>query len=184
MQFFEFGGRCMERFGFIHEKLDIKILILFVLNRLPGPVSFETLSDLVMVDDGFDYFEYSQCLAELVRTGHVEQNENSYRITKLGSEQGDTVESSIPYSVRSRAERNAQPLIAKMKRDRQILASHEKQKDGGIKVSLSLSDGIGNIISMSVLSSDEEQAKTIEKNFRSDAENIYLKVIKLLTGQE
>lgn len=174
----------MKRFGFIHEKLDIKILILFVLSRLPSPVSFETLSDLVMVDDGFDYFEYSQCLAELVRTGHVEQNENSYKITTLGAENGDTVESSIPYSVRSKAERKAQPLIAKMKRDRQILTSHEKQKDGGVKVSLSLSDGIGNVISMCVLSSDEEQANQMEKNFRSNAENIYHKVVKLLTEQE
>ena len=174
----------MERFGFIHEKLDIKILILFVLNRLPGPVSLETLADLVMVDDGFDYFEYTQCLAELVRTGHVEQNENSYIITKLGAENGDTVESSIPYSVRARAERNAQPLIVKMKRDRQILTSHEKTKDGGIKVSLSLSDGIGSVISMSLLSSGEEQAKIIEKAFRGDAENIYHKIIKLLTNQE
>jgi len=171
----------MERFGFIHEKLDIKILILFVLNRLPGPVSFETLSDLVMVDDGFDYFEYSQCLAELVRTGHIEQNENSYRITQLGAEQGDTVESSIPYSVRAKAEHKAQPLITRMKRDSQILTSHEKLTNGGVKVSLSLSDGIGSIISMSVLASDEDQAKSIEKYFRHDAENVYHKIIKLLT---
>jgi len=93
----------MDRLGFIHEKLDIKILILFVLRRLPGPVSFETLSDLVMVDEGFDYFEYSQCLTELVSTGHVEQNENNYSITKIGAENGDTVENSIPFSVRTRS---------------------------------------------------------------------------------
>lgn len=174
----------MDRFGFIHEKLDIKILILFVLNRLPGPISFETMSDLVLVDEGFDYFEFSQCLAELVKTGHVEQNENSYRITKLGSEHGDTVESGIPYSVRAKAERKALPLIAKMKRDTQIMSSHDKLKDGGCKVSLSLSDGIGNIISISVLASDEDQAKSMEKYFRSDAENIYHKIIKLLTNQD
>ena len=174
----------MDRFGFIHEKLDIKILILFVLRRLPSPVSFETLSDLVMVDEGFDYFEYSQCLAELVRTGHVEQNENSYKITKIGAENGDTVESSLPYSVRAKAERKAQPLIARMKRDNQIVTSHEILSNGLPKVKLSLSDGLGSIISMSVLASDEEQAKNIEKYFRSDAENIYHRIIKLLTNQE
>ena len=174
----------MDRFGFIHEKLDIKILILFVLRRLPGPVSFETLSDLVMVDEGFDYFEYSQCLAELVRTGHVEQNENSYRITKIGAENGDTVESSIPYSVRAKAERKAEPVITKMKRNNQIVTSHETQSNGLPKVKLSLSDGLGNIISMSVLASTEEQAKNIEKNFRADAEGIYHKIIKLLTNYD
>jgi len=174
----------MDRFGFIHEELDIKILILFVLNRLPGPVSRETLAELVMVDDGFDYFEFSQCLAELVKTAHVEQNENSYRITKLGAEHGDTVESSIPYSVRAKAERAAQPLVAKMKRDKQILTSHEALKSGGCKVSLSLSDGIGNVVSMSILASDDTQAKAMEKTFRNNAESIYHKIVSILTNQE
>ena len=36
----------MDRFGFIHEKLDIKILILFILRRLPGVVDRETLGEL------------------------------------------------------------------------------------------------------------------------------------------
>ena len=36
----------MDRFGFIHEKLDIKILILFILRRLPGVVDRETLGTL------------------------------------------------------------------------------------------------------------------------------------------
>ena len=173
----------MDRLGFIHEKLDIKILILFVLRRLPGPVSFEILSDLVMVDEGFDYFEYSQCLAELVRTGHVEQNENKYKITTIGAENVDTVESGIPYSVRAKAERKAQPLISRMKRDNQIVTSHEIQSNGLPKVQLSLSDGLGSILSMSILASDAEQAKSIEKYFRSDAENVYHKIIKLLTNQ-
>ncbi|MGI5985726.1 MAG: DUF4364 family protein [Clostridiales bacterium] len=174
----------MDRLGFIHEKLDIKILILYVLRRLPKPVSFETLSDLVMIDDGFDYFEYSQCLAELVDTGHVEQNENSYKITEIGAVHGDTVESSIPYSVRLKAERNARPLIEKMRRDALIGTSHELLKNGGCNVKLSLSDGIGDIISLSILSSDEEQAKKIEKYFREDAENIYHKIVNLLTAEE
>lgn len=171
----------MDRFGFIHEKLDIKLLILFVLNKLPSSINFESLSDLVLIDDGFDYFEYSQCLAELVDTGHVAINDNSYKITKLGSEHITTVESGIPYSVRLKAQRNAQPVIEKMKRDALIGTSHELLKNGGCQVKLSLSDGIGDIISLSILASDETQAKTIEKNFRGDAENYYHSIIKLLS---
>ena len=174
----------MDRFGFIHEKLDIKLLILFVLNRLPSPISFETLSDLVMIDDGFDYFEYSQCLSELVDTGHVVSGENSYKITKIGAEHEMTVESGIPYSVRLKAERSAQPIIEKMKRDGLIGTSHELNKNGGCQVKLSLSDGIGDIVSLSILASDEEQAKSIEKYFRGDAENVYHSIIKLLTPEK
>ncbi len=174
----------MDRFGFIHEKLDIKLLILFILRRLPSPVSFETLSDLVMVDEGFDYFEYSQCLAELVENGQVEQDENRYKITKIGAGNEEVVESSIPYSVRAKAERRAEPIITKMKRDNQIAASHEIQSNGLPQVKLSLSDGLGSILSMTLLVSSEEQAKSIEKNFRSNAESVYHKIIKLLTEKE
>jgi len=174
----------VDRFGFIHEKLDIKLLILFVLNRLPSPISFETLSDLVMIDDGFDYFEYSQCLSELVDTGHVVNGENSYKITKIGAEHITTVESGIPYSVRLKAQRNAQPIIEKMKRDSLIGTTHELLKNGGCQVKLSLSDGIGDIVSLSILASSEAQAKSIEKYFRGDAENVYHSIIKLLTPEK
>lgn len=174
----------MDRFGFIHEKLDIKLLILFVLSKLPSSINFETLSDLVLIDDGFDYFEYSQCLAELVETGHVAINENNYKITKIGAEHILTVESGIPYSVRLKAQRNAQPIIEKMKRDALIGTSHETLKNGGCQVKLSLSDGIGDIVSLSILTSDETQAKSIEKYFRSDAENVYHNIIKLLTPEK
>ena len=62
----------MERLGFIHEKLDIKILILFILRRLPGIVAPIDLQDFTQqCDEGFGYFEYSDCLAELIESGLV-----------------------------------------------------------------------------------------------------------------
>ena len=117
-----------DRLGFIHEKLDIKLLILFVLSRLPKPVGFDTLTDLVMVDDGFDYFEYTQCLDELVRSENVEKQGTSYQITRMGKVNEDTVESSVPYSVRLKAENKARPLVEKMKRDALIGTRTSAQK--------------------------------------------------------
>ena len=72
----------MERFGFIHDKLEIKMLILFILNRLPHPVDINVLTDLVMCDDGISYFEFSQSLAELVETEHVRCEDELYAVTQ------------------------------------------------------------------------------------------------------
>lgn len=171
----------MDRHGFIHEKLDIKLLILFVLSRLPKSIGFDTLTELVMVDDGFDYFEFTQCLDELVSSGNVDKSGNDYKISRMGTVNEDTVESSIPYSVRLKAENKARPLIEKMKRDALIGASHERSKSGGCNVRLALSDGLGEIISMTVLVADEMQAGKIEKNFRANAEDYYQKIVTLLT---
>lgn len=75
----------MEGLGFIHEKLDIKILILYILNHLPAAVDGQTLSDLVFCDNGIGYFDYSDCLAELVDTAHITEEGGKYRITEKGA---------------------------------------------------------------------------------------------------
>ena len=67
----------MDQYGFIHEKLDIKLLILFVLRRLPGVVEHETLRGLVMCDGGIGYFDYTDCLSELVTGGNVEETKEA-----------------------------------------------------------------------------------------------------------
>ena len=174
----------MDRFGFIREKLDIKILILFVLRRLPGPVDFHTLLELAFIDGGIDYFDYTQCLPELIDTGHIRLIEEGYEITELGDQHCLAVESSLPYSVRVKAENKAAPLIRKMKRDMLIGTSHEILPKGGCMVKLSLSDGVGDILNLSILASDEEQALDIEKFFRSDAEGVYHKIIELLSPED
>ena len=94
----------MDRLGFIHEELDIKILILFILRRLPGVVDPTELSDLCRsCDDGFGYFDYTECLAELIENGLIAENEEGFSITEKGAKNVDLVETSIPYSVRTKA---------------------------------------------------------------------------------
>ena len=55
----------MSRPGFIHDKLDIKLLVLYIMSRVVAPIEFATLTDLVLCDDGIDYFDYAECVAEL-----------------------------------------------------------------------------------------------------------------------
>ena len=172
----------MERHGFIHEKLDIKILILYILRRLPGEVDPHTLAELCQCDEGVGYFDYSDCLAELVESAHITESPSGYTITEKGIRNADTVESSLPYSVRSKASRLVAPIEEKMRRAAMITAKHVCT-DEGCQVQLALSDGKGEILNLSFLCADETQANVIEKNFRNDAENYYLKIAELLSAK-
>ena len=170
----------MDRLGFIHEKLDIKILILYVLRRLPDFVDGETLAELAICDDGISYFDYAECLAELVETEHINQTGSQYKITEKGNRNGATIESSLPYSVRKKAEKSAAKVASKIRRNGMIKTGHYASDSGACIVDLSLSDGFGEIISTRLLTTGEEQAKLMEENFRERAELIYNQIIELI----
>lgn len=179
-KFFWLGDLMDARFGFIHSKLDIKILILYILQQLPHAVDGDTLADLTLCDDGISYFEYAECVSELVASGHIEELENTYKITEKGIRNGKVTESSLPYSVRLLARRNASKVASKMERDSMISASHEIRSRGGYTIKLAMSDGLGPILSMELLCGSDDEAEVIEQNFRKNAENLYSAFLELL----
>lgn len=172
-----------RQFGFIHDKLDIKILILFILRRLYAPVSLDALSDLTMCDNGISYFDFTECVAELENTDHIKNDGGMYSITEKGSKNGEIIESSLPYSVRIIAEKRAAEISDRQKRSSLITASHTLKRKNGCDVSLSVSDGVSQLLSLSILVSDEKQASLIEENFKDNAEKLYVKIIDILSDK-
>ncbi len=169
-----------ERFGFIHEKLDIKLLILYVLRHLPAEIDGERLSELVLIDGGIGYFDYKQCLSELVDTAQITESDGGYLITAKGIRNCEILESSLPFSVRRRADGALAPVVEEMRRSAMILANHEAG-ESGVTVYLSMSDGVGSIFDLKILAADEQQAVKIEKNFKKNAEGFYNRFISELS---
>ena len=93
--------------GFIHDKLEIKFLILYITARVIEPIPFDTVWDLAMCDEGVDYFDFAECLSDLVRTEHLTLSADGlYAITDKGMKNSQICESSLPLSVRQRSDRN------------------------------------------------------------------------------
>ena len=167
--------------GFIHDKLEIKLLILYVLRRLPAEIDAEKLAELVLIDGGVGYFDYKDCLAELVQTAQVEDGEDGYRVTAKGNYNGGILETDhLPYSVRSKADKTLAPVVEEMRRSAMILANHEAGPNG-VTVYLAVSDGVGSIFDLKILAADEAQARRIEKNFKRKAEAYYNRFITELS---
>ena len=170
-------------FGFIHEKLDIKILILFILRRLSEPIPIGTLTELTMCDDGIVYFDFMECVSELVSTDHIRFENKKYSITKKGERNGEITENSLPYSVRMLVENSTFKLRSKQSRSSLIETSHTTKPDGGFSVALSLSDGVGVIASMELFASSEHYAQALEDGFRKNAENTYNAIIGTILSE-
>jgi hypothetical protein len=170
----------IEKFSFIHERAEVKVLILFIMRRLSEPIAQDVLMGLTLCDEGISYFDVKDCLANLVETKHLRLADDKYSLTPKGRRNGEILEKDLPYSVRVCAEAAAAVVCSNLSRDAMIKTNCTAVGDSGFKVAMSLSDGIGEIINMELFAANKQQADAIEKGFRKDAERIYLSIIEML----
>ena len=174
----------MNSFGFIHEKLDIKLLILYVLEKLSLPIGENALSELVLFDGGFNWFDYTECLENLVFTGQVEYKDNGLLITEKGRRNVNAVASALPYTVRARADRLVDPVAAEMRRAEKIETFVEPDGNGNFFVSLHLSDDDREMLSLRLSVPGENYADRMTGCFRAHAEKVYNRIIELLLSED
>ena len=95
----------MQRLGFIHDMMDVKVLILFVASRSNYPMTNQEIYELCYQDDCLSYFDVCTAIPEMVKSGHLQQTEDDkYEITAKGREAGELVEDSVAFTVKQKAE--------------------------------------------------------------------------------
>ena len=172
-----------ENFGFIHDKLDIKILVLFILSRMTEPITYEAMTELAMCDGGVSFFVYADCVVELIKTGHVEFSDEKYSLTVKGAYISRITENSLPISVRAKADKLAAAKRTAINRNSMLKTSHEPAPDGGYMTDMIMSDGVSDIISLRMYTLNERQALKLEQGFRKNAETIYNALIKAILNE-
>lgn len=171
--------------GFIQDNLEIKFLILYIAARVIEPVPFDTILDLTLCDDAIDYFDFSDCLNDLVRTEHLALSDSGlYSITEKGRRNSAICESSLPYSVRLRCDRNLEEWNRRLRRQRQVKAVTEQRANGTYTVKLALNDDKGSVMDLRLMVVDQAQAKAVSRRFRKSPEKLYSQIIQLLLAGE
>lgn len=171
----------MARFGFIHSKLDTKLLILYILTRVAGPIDFATLTDLVMCDDGVDYFEFAEALSELLESGHLVREGDYYSPTDKGRRNCADGESSLSPVIRKRCDQRLAPFNAALKRKAQVRSRVDPSPDGTFyTVRLMLDDDRDNLFTLSLLTATREEGEDIAQRFTQHPDLIYNGVLGIL----
>ena len=167
--------------GFIHDKLELKFLILYIAARVIEPIPFDTMLDLTMCDDAVDYFDFTECLRDLVDTEHLTLSEDGlYAITEKGLRNSRICESSLAYSVRLRCDKNLEVWNRKLRRKSQVKATWEQRSNGTYTVRLSLDDDAGSLMDLKLMAVREDMAKLLAGRFRQAPEKLYGQIMNLL----
>ena len=168
-------------YGFIHDKLEIKFLILYITARVIEPIPFEVVLDLTLCDDAIDYFDFSECLNDLVQTEHLRLTEEGcYAITPKGLKNSEICESSLPYSVRLRTDRNVAEYNRRLLRKNQVQSRVIPRENGSYVVELQLRDDVDSILRLELTAATEAMARDLADRFRQDPEGVYTRLLSAL----
>ena len=175
----------MTRMGYIQNDLDLKLLVLYIMNRVAAPIDFATLTDLAMCDDGVDYFDYAEAVSELLASGHLAQDGEFYSITDKGRRNCADTESSLSPVIRKRCDQRLAPLNQALKRKAQVRGEGIiNPENGEITVQLSLDDDHGSLFSLSLLAGTEEEGHRIAAYFTDHPARVYNGILGVLFSNE
>ena len=176
----------MQRLGFIHDMLDVKVLILFVMARVSYPVDIQQIYELSYQDDCLSYFDVCTAVPEKVKSGHLKELENAqYEITEKGKADGALTEDSIAFTVKQRAENAVSRFNRQIRRSSFVKTQIIPREQGDFSVLMSLDDEAGNLMTLELMAPNQRQAVRLGKLFEKKAEAVYnLTMAELLDDED
>jgi len=176
----------MRRLGFIHDMLDVKVLVLFVMARVSYPVNMQEIYELCYQDECLSYFDVCTAVPEMVKSGHLKELENdTYGITDKGRADGSLTEDSIAFTVKQKAENAVDRFNRQIRRSSFVKTQILPRETGDFSVIMSLDDEMGNLMTLELVAPDQRQAVRLGRLFEKKAENVYnLTMLELLDEEE
>lgn len=168
----------MERHGFIHDILDVKILILYVMSLVEEPVTSQTIYELCYQDERLSYFDVQEAVPQMLESGHLEKaTEELYAISEKGKETAEITQDSIAFPVKHRAKMAVEQLNRERKRDQYIRSEIRKNDRGEYVIHMGLDDPQGTLMELELIMPTLQQARKLEAAYRKNAEVVYQSVM-------
>ena len=175
----------MQRLGFIHDMMDVKVLILFVTARSSYPMTIQEIYELCYQDDCLSYFDICTAVPEMVQSGHLQQVENErFEITEKGRADGALTEDSIAFTVKQRAENAVARFNRQLRRSSFVKTQVIPRDNGDYSVIMSLDDEMGNLMTLELMAPDQRQAVRLSRLFERKAEMVYNMTMAQLLDDE
>lgn len=128
--------------GGLWNKNDIRILLCYLLASVDAPLSGEDIEKIVQERSLANYFEVRDALAALEQLGNVARvAEGLYTVTQAGREIADSLDATLPLSVRDKALEAAFLLLAQARAERENRVETRKT-DRGYQVTCHVSGGV------------------------------------------
>ena len=167
----------------LENKLDVKVFILYLMNKVDEPLEYTTVNDIVLQDEFVNYFDFALCFSELLDAGQVEEcgEENGvklYKVSESGKESLESYENSLLSVIREHASKSVRRFMAYKREGRYAVATVTECGEGYL-LKCEISDRVKKLFSTEIYMPEYEEAMRAKKNIE-DREDIVLKGVQAL----
>lgn len=171
-------------------KLDLfdnKIIILYILDNSKIPLTTDQIAKFCEDFEDITYFDICIYIEDLKSNGYIlEENEEGnilYRITTDGFNTLKELLELIPgvnlYNLKKMINKNMVEIKTEYAIDTNIIPI----KTDEYKISCYIKDGNDELVNITMYAGNKTQAKNISKNWADNAEEIYTKLLEMMTKE-
>lgn len=162
----------------------IKLMILYMLNRLDGSLTNAQLSEFFTGRQYTDYFSFQTALSDLCEKNFAEsetiRNTTYYNITPEGYETLTLFKYQIPAAWLKEVDDYLEENKYKIRNEVGVRADYYKSTDGDYIANCRVVEGKTLLFEVNLALPSEEEAKHVCACWHSESENIYVYLIKTL----
>ena len=171
----------------LRKKSDMKLLILYLMDKIGYPLDYVTLNDMTTADGLLGSFDFAECFAELLDAGNVRELKNDagedvYALTEQGGRVVESLQSNLLPSIRETVYKSALSLVDFRVSGRKIEHKESLSASGKPVFCGSISDSGGTLFSVTLELETDAQLSRVVRNWEKRPEAIYKGVLAVLSG--
>lgn len=165
-----------------------KVLILYLLNKLPDGIKSDHLYKIVSLANNMNYFYFQELLTDLIDTklvGSFTREEDTFiKITSEGQNALSLTKSLLPGILKLKADNVFQEEVPIIKEESSIITEYIPKDENNYTVKCKIVEKTETLFEVSAFAGSRERAKQISDNWKNNANKLYPKILDLLLNGE
>ena len=168
--------------GGLNNLQEIRILLCYMLNTAACPIQRDAVTEILVGGGMANYFDTEDAIEELIRMGHLIEEDRTIAVTKTGAQIGESLAVRVPYTLRERSAQAALKLLKRRRVEQDNKVDIRRLEEGGYAVTCTVQDGQRDLLSVTLWVSDNHQAEQVKECFLNDPALLFRGNLAILTG--
>ena len=165
-----------------------KVLILYLLNKLPDGIKNDNLYKIVSSANNINYFYFQELLTDLIETNFVgsftKDEDTVVKITSEGQNALSLTKSLLPGILKLKADNIFKEEVSNIAEESSIITEYIPKDENNYTVKCKIVENNETIFEVSTFAGSRDRAKQISDNWKNNANIIYPKILSLLLNGE